>query len=104
YAGDAYRISMRAAVPQLFEAVKEGGPLLDGVRRIQERAAARQQTGPVFQGIAGGIGTLPAAVGDAVRAQGGDILTETPVLGLTRTETGWAVRTDTRTIAADGIV
>ncbi len=69
YAGDAYRISMRAAVPQLFEAVKEGGPLLDGVRRIQERAAARQRTGPVFQGIAGGIGTLPAAVGDAVRAR-----------------------------------
>ncbi len=104
YAGDAYRISMRAAVPQLFEAVQEGGPLLDGVRRIQERAAARQQTGPVFQGIAGGIGTLPAAVGDAVRAGGGEILTETPVLGLTRTEPGWAVRTDTRTIAADGIV
>ncbi|MFI1224555.1 MULTISPECIES: protoporphyrinogen oxidase [unclassified Streptomyces] len=104
YAGDAYRISMRAAVPQLFEAVKEGGPLLDGVRRVQERAAARQRTGPVFQGIEGGIGTLPAAVGDAVRAGGGEILTETPVLGLTRTGTGWAVRTDTRTIAADGIV
>ena len=66
YAGDAYRISMRAAVPQLFEAVKEGGPLLDGVLRIQERAAARQQTGPVFQGIEGGIGTLPGAVADAV--------------------------------------
>lgn len=53
YAGDAYRISMRAAVPQLFEAVKEGGPLLDGVQRIQERAAARQRTGPVFQGLEG---------------------------------------------------
>ncbi|MEV6433225.1 protoporphyrinogen oxidase [Streptomyces anulatus] len=104
YAGDAYRISMRAAVPQLFEAVKEGGPLLEGVRRIQERAAARQQTGPVFQGIEGGIGTLPAAVADAVRAGGGEILDRTPVLGLTRTESGWAVRTDTRTIAADGIV
>ncbi|MEW2069286.1 protoporphyrinogen oxidase [Streptomyces sp. NPDC007346] len=104
YAGDAYRISMRAAVPQLFEAVREGGPLLEAVRRIQERAAARQQTGPVFQGIEGGIGTLPGAVGDAVRAAGGRILTETPVLGLTRTATGWAVRTDTGVITADGIV
>ncbi|MEV7844629.1 protoporphyrinogen oxidase [Streptomyces cyaneofuscatus] len=104
YAGDAYRISMRAAVPQLFEAVKEGGPLLEAVRRIQERAAARQQTGPVFQGIEGGIGTLPDAVGDAVRAGGGRILTETPVLGLTRTDAGWAVRTDTGVITADGIV
>ncbi|MGW0791083.1 protoporphyrinogen oxidase [Streptomyces sp. NPDC002911] len=104
YAGDAYRISMRAAVPQLFEAVKEGGPLLDGVLRIQERAAARQQTGPVFQGIEGGIGTLPGAVADAARAQGAEILTETPVLGLTRTAAGWDVRTDSRVIAADAIV
>ncbi|WP_419723993.1 protoporphyrinogen oxidase [Streptomyces pratensis] len=104
YAGDAYRISMRAAVPQLFEAVKEGGPLLESVRRVQERAAARQRTGPVFQGIRGGLGTLPGAVGDAVRAGGGEIRTETPVLGLTRTDGGWAVRTETGTIAADGIV
>lgn len=104
YAGDAYRISMRAAVPQLFEAVKEGGPLLDGVLRIQERAAARQQTGPVFQGIEGGIGTLPGAVADAVRAGGAEILMETPVLGLTRTADGWDVRTDSRVIAADAVV
>ncbi|MFE4455462.1 protoporphyrinogen oxidase [Streptomyces sp. NPDC056796] len=104
YAGDAYRISMRAAVPQLFEAVKEGGPLLDGVLRIQERAAARQPGGPVFQGIEGGIGTLPGAVADTVRAGGGEILTETPVLGLTRTGQGWDVRTDTRVIAADAVV
>ncbi|MFC8594359.1 protoporphyrinogen oxidase [Streptomyces atroolivaceus] len=104
YAGDAYRISMRAAVPQLFEAVKEGGPLLDGVLRIQERAAARQQTGPVFQGIEGGIGTLPGAVADTVRAGGGEILTETPVLGLTRTGEGWDVRTDSGVITADAIV
>ncbi|MFJ1899974.1 MULTISPECIES: protoporphyrinogen oxidase [unclassified Streptomyces] len=104
YAGDAYRISMRAAVPQLFEIARRGGSLLDGVTRVQERAAARQQTGPVFQGIAGGIGTLPDAVAAAVRAGGGEILTETPVLGLTRTASGWDVRTDTRVIPADGIV
>ncbi|WP_371775562.1 protoporphyrinogen oxidase [Streptomyces sp. NBC_01438] len=104
YAGDAYRISMRAAVPQLFEIARRGGSLLDGVTRIQEQAAARQQTGPVFQGIAGGIGTLPDAVAAAVRAAGGEILTETPVLGLTRTASGWDVRTDTRVIPADGVV
>ncbi|MFJ6013738.1 protoporphyrinogen oxidase [Streptomyces sp. NPDC092952] len=104
YAGDAYRISMRAAVPQLFEVAREGGSLLDGVRRAQERAAARQQTGPVFQGIEGGIGTLPGAVADAVRAAGGEILTRTRVLGLTRGTDGWAVRTEDRTITADGVV
>ncbi|MEV8451521.1 protoporphyrinogen oxidase [Streptomyces sp. NPDC052095] len=104
YAGDAYRISMRAAVPQLFEVAREGGSLLDGVRRAQERAAARQPTGPVFQGIEGGIGTLPGAVADAVRAAGGEILTRTRVLGLTRGTDGWAVRTEDRTITADGVV
>ncbi|WP_406091201.1 protoporphyrinogen oxidase [Streptomyces sp. NBC_01013] len=104
YAGDAYRISMRAAVPQLFEVARQGGSLLDGVTRIQEQAAARQQSGPVFQGIDGGLGTLPGAVADAVRAGGGEILTETPVLGLTRNADGWTVRTDTRVITADGIV
>ncbi|MEU5821345.1 protoporphyrinogen oxidase [Streptomyces sp. NPDC047803] len=104
YAGDAYRISMRAAVPQLFRAARQGGSLLDGVTRLQEQAAARQQTGPVFQGIEGGIGTLPGAVADAVRARGGEILTETPVLGLARTADGWDVRTDTRVVHADGIV
>ncbi|MYS39446.1 oxygen-dependent protoporphyrinogen oxidase [Streptomyces sp. KhCrAH-43] len=104
YAGDAYRISMRAAVPQLFRAARQGGSLLDGVTRLQEQAAARQQTGPVFQGIEGGIGALPGAVADAVRAGGGEILTETPVLGLARTADGWDVRTDTRVVHADGIV
>ncbi|WP_327267886.1 protoporphyrinogen oxidase [Streptomyces sp. NBC_01218] len=104
YAGDAYRISLRAALPQLFDVAREGGPLLDGVRRVQERAAARQADGPVFQGIAGGLGTLPGAVADAVRAGGGEILTATPVVGLSRTAAGWDVRTDTRVVSADGIV
>lgn len=39
YAGDAYRISMRAAVPQLFEAVRTHDSLLDAVRAVQAKAA-----------------------------------------------------------------
>ncbi|MER7818535.1 protoporphyrinogen oxidase [Streptomyces sp. NPDC096153] len=105
YAGDAYRISMRAAVPALFDAARAaGGSLLAGVREVQRRAAERQETGPVFMGIDGGIGTLPPAVADAVRAAGGEVLTGTPVLGLTRGTDGWRIRTDERELTADGIV
>lgn len=105
YAGDAYRISMRAAVPQLFEAAKTHDSLLAAVRDIQAKATAGQQAaGPVFMGIEGGVGQLPGAVADAVRARGGEILMETPVLGLTRSAEGWQIRTDGRVIAADGVV
>lgn len=104
YAGDAYRISMKAAVPQLFEAVRTHDSLLAGVRDLQARAAAKEQGGAVFAGIAGGVGRLPGAVADAVRAGGGEIVMETPVLGLRRTPDGWRIRTERRTLAADGLV
>ncbi|WP_327352636.1 protoporphyrinogen oxidase [Streptomyces sp. NBC_01304] len=74
YAGDAYRLSMRMAVPQLYEAALRHASLLDGVRDIQAKAAARQQVGPVFMGIVGGVGQLPLAVAESVRARGGEIV------------------------------
>ncbi|MGW1892826.1 protoporphyrinogen oxidase [Streptomyces sp. NPDC002004] len=119
YAGDAYRISMRAAVPQLFEAARAHDSLTQGVREIQERAAARQQTGPVFMGIDGGVGTLPLAVADAVRAGGGEILLGTPVTELRRVtvpaaagtggaapgpHTHWRVVAGDRVLDADAVV
>ncbi|MFI7100978.1 protoporphyrinogen oxidase [Streptomyces sp. NPDC050161] len=106
YAGDAYRISMRAAVPQLFDAARSQRSLLDGVRALQARtAAAAQQGGPVFMGIDGGIGTLPGAVADAVRASGGEILLHTRVQDLWwRGERGWEVRVGDRALVADAVV
>ncbi|MGW2519051.1 protoporphyrinogen oxidase [Streptomyces sp. NPDC001617] len=86
YAGDAYRISMRSAVPQLFQIARTHASLTEGVREIQAKMAAGPQTGPVFMGIEGGVGSLPLAVADAVRARGGDILTGTPVRELRRVE------------------
>ncbi|MFI5975222.1 protoporphyrinogen oxidase [Streptomyces sp. NPDC051452] len=84
YAGDAYRISMRSAVPQLFRAARAHASLTEAVRRIQAQADAARQTGPVFMGIEGGVGRLPLAVADSVRARGGEILTGTPVRELRR--------------------
>ncbi|PNG19976.1 protoporphyrinogen oxidase [Streptomyces cahuitamycinicus] len=105
YAGDAYRISMRSAVPQLFQVARTHTSLTAGVRELQAKAAAAQQTGPVFMGIRGGIGTLPLAVADSVRARGGEILTRTPVTELRRTpEGGWQVRSGEREWLADAVV
>ncbi|MGW1671540.1 protoporphyrinogen oxidase [Streptomyces sp. NPDC002324] len=112
YAGDAYRISMRSAVPQLFQAARTHTSLTEAVRGIQERAAAAGQTGPVFMGIEGGIGQLPLAVAESVRARGADIRTRTPVAELRREASGgWRVVTggpggggEDRVLRADAVV
>ncbi|MGW8971846.1 protoporphyrinogen oxidase [Streptomyces platensis] len=111
YAGDAYRISMRAAVPQLFEAARSQRSLIEGVRGIQARAAATappggpDRTPPVFMGIDGGIGTLPSAVAGAVRRAGGEIHLGTPVQALHRSAgEGWRIRLGDRTLEADAVV
>ncbi|QFR00966.1 protoporphyrinogen oxidase [Streptomyces phaeolivaceus] len=105
YAGDAYRISMRSAVPQLYQAALTHTSLTEAVRGIQERAAAAQQTGPVFMGIEGGIGQLPLAVAESVRARGAEIRTRTPVTELRREAGGgWRVVTGDRVLHADAVV
>ncbi|MFD3696455.1 protoporphyrinogen oxidase [Streptomyces sp. NPDC058646] len=105
YAGDAYRISMRAAVPQLFEAARTHRSLGEGVRELQRRAAAQPQAaGPVFAGIDGGIGRLPAAVAEACRRAGARILTDAPVREVLRTAEGWRVVADAEAVDADGVI
>lgn len=107
YAGNAYRISMRAAVPQLFEAARTHASLGDGVRELQHRAAAQQpeQAGrPVFCGIDGGIGRLPQAVAEACRAAGARISTGCAVREVQRSAGGWRVVTDAEVIDTDAVV
>ncbi|MFF7160684.1 protoporphyrinogen oxidase [Streptomyces sp. NPDC008086] len=105
YAGDAYRISMRSAVPQLYQAARTHDSLTEAVREIQAKAAANQQTGPVFMGIEGGVGQLPLAVAESVRARGGEIVTGAPVTELRRVEpTGWRVVAGDRVLRADAVV
>ncbi|MFC9293426.1 protoporphyrinogen oxidase [Streptomyces sp. NPDC057011] len=115
YAGDAYRISMRAAVPALFEAVRTHPTLTESVRALQSGAASRAAaerttvtgaaaTGAFFAGISGGIGRLPLAVADACRAAGARLLTNAPVSGIHRTATGWRITAADRLLDADGVV
>ncbi|MFF0011780.1 protoporphyrinogen oxidase [Streptomyces sp. NPDC005374] len=105
YAGDAYRISMRSAVPQLFQVARTHTSLTEGVREIQAKMAANQQTGPVFMGIQGGVGSLPLAVADSVRARGGEIVTGAPVRELRREASGgWRVVAGDRVLHADAVI
>ncbi|MFF8593491.1 protoporphyrinogen oxidase [Streptomyces sp. NPDC015220] len=106
YAGDAYRISMRSAVPQLFEAARHHDSLTEAVRGIQARTAGAQAAGPVFMGIEGGVGRLPLAVARSVRARGGEILTGAPVTELRRRTpgAGWRVVAGDRVLHADAVV
>ncbi|WP_405730144.1 protoporphyrinogen oxidase [Streptomyces sp. NBC_00028] len=105
YAGDAYRLSMRSAVPQLYQAAKTHTSLTEAVREIQAKAAANQQTGPVFMGLAGGVGSLPLAVADAVRARGGEIVTGAPVTELRREGAeGWRITAGDRVLHAESVV
>lgn len=112
YAGDAYRISMRAAVPQLYEVARTERSLLAGVRALQERTAAAQRDagpqGPVFLGIDGGIGRLPGAVAAWCTAAGADIRLGTPARGVLRGAGGpgpaWRVVTDDEVLETDAVV
>ncbi|MGW4492774.1 protoporphyrinogen oxidase [Streptomyces sp. NPDC004376] len=104
YAGDAYRLSLRSAVPQLYQAARTHDSLTAAVRALQAKAAEAPRSGPVFVGIEGGVGTLPLAVADAVRAGGGEILTGTPARELRRDGTGWRVTAGDRVLHADAVV
>ncbi|MEU5337801.1 protoporphyrinogen oxidase [Streptomyces asoensis] len=105
YAGDAYRISMRSAVPQLYRAALTHTSLTQAVREIQAATATAAQTGPVFMGLVGGVGTLALAVAESVRARGGEIRTGVPVTGLRRAPgDGWRVTAGERELHADAVV
>ncbi|MER5490386.1 protoporphyrinogen oxidase [Streptomyces sp. NPDC002490] len=105
YAGDAYRLSLRSTMPQLHEAARTRPTLTAAARAIQQRAAENAAPGPVFMGVEGGVGTLPAAVADAVRARGGTLLPATAATALRRTPDGrWEVTAGDRTLTADGVV
>jgi protoporphyrinogen/coproporphyrinogen III oxidase len=74
YAGHADALSLAAAVPQLAAAARSESSLLEAVRAVQRTPVgpARSEKAPVFAGIRGGVGRLPAAV---AQASGADVRT-----------------------------
>ncbi|MFT4264473.1 MAG: protoporphyrinogen oxidase [Nocardioides sp.] len=95
YAGLAREISLRAAVPQLAAMLDRSEPLTP-----QLAAVPRGAGGPVFAGIDGGMGLLPARL-----AAGLEVRVAQPVTALAPTADGsWAVETPGERIVADGVV
>lgn len=85
YAGHADQLSFFATVPQLARSAAQGVPLLTVASEVRAQATP----GPVFAGIAGGVGRLPAAV---ARAGGADVRTGVTVQALSRSPAGWSLR------------
>ena len=85
YAGRADLLSLQATLPQLAAALTTSRSLV-----MAARASRAPVHGPVFAGLPGGLGRLPAAVARASKAE---IRTGTTVRGLERTAMGWRVTT-----------
>lgn len=84
YAGRADRLSLQATLPQLAATARSHRSLLLAARAARGVPAP----GPVFAGLAGGLGTLPVAL-----ARGLDVRLGTTVRGLARTPDGWRLET-----------
>lgn len=89
WAGRADALSLRATVPALWPAVRDGGSLVDVARAAAAAGAAA--SGPVFAGVRGGVGRLPELLADRVREAGGRIRTGACVQVLERRGTGWSL-------------
>ncbi len=101
YAGHTDQLSLRATTPQIA-ALGE-----DLVSAAAEHRAASDSTGPVFAGLVGGVGQLPAAV---VASSAGriDVRLASTVRSVDRSADGWRLSvgptTDVESVDVDAVV
>ncbi len=88
YAGRSDQLSFEATLPALAQAAQRHSSLAAAARSLQPDPGppAARTTAPVFTTLAGGLGTLPAAV--AARS-GAQVRTGAMTRGLARTASGW---------------
>jgi oxygen-dependent protoporphyrinogen oxidase len=104
YAGQARLLSLRACLPQVFEAARRGASLTDvagasAAAGAGDSAAApptdRRPPAPVFAGLDGGVGRLAEVLTESLRGRGVTIRSGTIVRELHRSRdgagAGWAV-------------
>ena len=106
YAGHARELSARAAVPQVVALLDRDRSMLRAAAEVTQATQAGQAAGerPVFAGIRGGVGRLPAAV-----AAGLDVRTGATVRDLARAaDGGWNLvvgsTRDPEVVHADAVV
>jgi oxygen-dependent protoporphyrinogen oxidase len=88
YAGHADELSLRATVPALAVAAAAHRSLIEAAASVVADEPGADV--PVFAGIRGGVGRMPAAI---AAASGADVRTGVTVRGLTRTSYGWRIET-----------
>lgn len=97
YAGHANELSLRATAPQIAAL---GPDLLAGAAAARAAATA---SGPVFAGLVGGVGQLPAAV-----AGGIEVRLDATVRVIAQTSDGWRLSvgptTDVEAVDVDAVV
>jgi oxygen-dependent protoporphyrinogen oxidase len=101
YAGRADDLSFAATMPELAAAAGRHRSLLTAARRVRVSGPPPVGTlGPVFAGLPGGVGRLPAAVATSA---GATVRTGATVRQLRRSPSGWRLLVDgtARPTAAD---
>lgn len=91
YAGRSEDISLQAALPQVAAQLRAGSGLLTAASSLlsESMGSAGQSQVPVFAGIDGGVGKLPAEVARHLVRRGAVVRSSTMARELERTPSGW---------------
>jgi oxygen-dependent protoporphyrinogen oxidase len=116
YAGQARSLSLRACLPQVYDAARRGESLTEAARAAAASAASATSSGqalaPVFAGVDGGIGRLAETLVELLRGRGVTIRSSTIARAVHRLPEseggGWLVvvgpRPSPERILADAVV
>ncbi len=104
YAGDTARLSVRAAVPRIYELEQQYGSLIRGAIALGKTAKNTGQPRGKQISFADGMAALPAGI--AAKLPSGCIRTGTRAQGLEKTGDGWTIRLENRDTpeTADAVV
>jgi oxygen-dependent protoporphyrinogen oxidase len=104
-AGRIDQLSAKSVFPALLTAAQKGGSLMKSLRAVT--ANVPETTGPIFNSLVNGVGSLPLELAEQLRSRGVVVRTGVAVTALRRTPSGnypWEVDTATTTTPADVVV